>query len=124
MAENINGLLQLLSQQILDMDLNFIDAKKIVKGDLKHMYNFLQLLMDVVLLIAQKQDEEEEEEDPKEALKKQLGGGSDKKKKKNEDDDETDTQKLAEDLGLDNKQSKKAPEQRIDVEEDAKILKQ
>lgn len=52
MAENINGLLQLLSQQILDMDLSFIDAKKIVKGDLKHMFNFLQLLMDVVLLIA------------------------------------------------------------------------
>lgn len=67
------------------MDLGFIDPKKIVKGDLKHMYNFLQLLMDVVLLIAQKQEEEEEEEvDPKEALKKQLGG-SDKKKQKSLD---------------------------------------
>jgi len=106
------------------MDLSFIDAKKIVKGELKHMYNFLQLLMDVVLLIAQKQDEEgEEEEDPKEALKKQLGGGGDKGKKKKDEEDETDTQKLAEDLGLE-KSNKKAPEQRIDVEEDAMILKQ
>lgn len=56
------------------MDLSFIDAKKIVKGDIKHMHDFLQLLMDVVLLIVQKQEGEEEEEeelvDPKEALKK------------------------------------------------------
>lgn len=70
MADNIQGLLDLLGGQVLDMDLKFIDASQIVTGDLKHMQNFLQLLMDVVLLIAQKQgeEEEEEEEDPKAAL--------------------------------------------------------
>jgi hypothetical protein len=50
-ADNIQGLLNLLGGQVLDMDLSFIDAKKVVKGDLKHMFNFLQLLMDVVVLI-------------------------------------------------------------------------
>jgi hypothetical protein len=39
---------------VLDMDLSFIEAEKIVEGDLQHMQNFLQLIMDVVLLLAQK----------------------------------------------------------------------
>ena len=52
-AQNIEGLLTLLSQQVLDMDLSFIDARKIVSKDLKHMQNFLQLLMDVIVLIAE-----------------------------------------------------------------------
>ena len=71
-AQNIEGLLTLLSQQVLDMDLSFIDARKIVSKDLKHMQNFLQLLMDVIVLIAETQEEEEEEGDgdPKAALKK------------------------------------------------------
>jgi hypothetical protein len=37
MAENIQGLLSVLGSQVLDMDLSFIEANKIVEGDLKHM---------------------------------------------------------------------------------------
>lgn len=107
MAQNIDGLLQLLGGQVLDMDLSFIDAAKVVGKDLKHMQNFLQLLMDVVLLIAEKQEEEEEEaeQDPKAALKQQLDKPEEAKKgdkaaQPPDAEDETDTQKLANDLGL------------------------
>lgn len=110
MAENIQGLLSVLGSQVLDMDLSFIEAKKIVDGDLKHMQNFLQLIMDVVLLLAQKQQEEEEEEaeeDPKAALREQLdkekeeeGASPEKGGESGSNKDETDTQKLANDMGL------------------------
>lgn len=118
------------------------------------MQNFLQLLMDVVLLIAQKQGEEEEEEeevDPRDELKAQLGedsGNQDSPEQDEENKDETDTQKLAQDLGLnpaersstkkharsesdpgDDKPGDldfynpdKEPQQLIDVEDDAMVL--
>ena len=93
------------------MDLSFIDARKIVSKDLKHMQNFLQLLMDVIVLIAETQEEEEEEGDgdPKAALKKQFGSDKNKDSDKKGDkaakpadaDEEEDIQKLANDMGLD-----------------------
>lgn len=103
-AQNIEALLTLLGGQVLDMDLSFIDAKQVVNKDLKHMQNFLQLLMDVVVLIAENQEEEEEE--PNSSAKK-----NNKESKQNENrgdsapnppdpEDETDTQKLADDMGI------------------------
>lgn len=110
MASNIQGLLDLLGGQVLDMDLSFISAAKIVDGDLQNMQNFLQLLMDVVLLIAQKQAEEEEEEaespeqDARDEMKLALGGESDAPSPDKDHDgsnkDETDTQKIANDMDL------------------------
>ena len=84
------------------------------------------MLMDVVLLIAQKQDEEGEEEEgaSKDGHKELLGGAGQKPEKvglgdsEGEDKDETDTQKLAKDMGLNPAQSsdQKDPEPERDGE--------
>ena len=109
MAQNIEGLLTLLGSQVLDMDLSFIDASKVVAKDLKHMHQLLQLLMDVVLLIAERQEEEEEEAeaDPKAALKKQLDSDkkSDSKKADRgaapaQDDQDHDAKEMERSLGI------------------------
>ena len=41
MTENIRALLSLLGGQVLDMDLSFIDAAKVVQADLQHMQRLL-----------------------------------------------------------------------------------
>jgi len=114
------------------------------------MQNFLQLLMDVVLLIAQKQAEEEEEEaespekDARDEMKQALAGESDapspEKEHEDSNNDETDTQKIANDMDLNDDQKldsdqehksldfyngdEQEPKQMIDVEDEAMMLQE
>lgn len=122
MADNIDQLIKLLETNILDTDLSDIKAEGIVGGDLGMIDDFLQVLLQVVFLMVQNQAEGEESEYSMEGLDKQGHDPSSSAKKKrsegkerrgsgghsegelgadlDNDKDETDTQKLAADLGL------------------------
>ena len=121
MAENIGQLIKLLETNILDTDLSDIKAEEIVGGNLVHIDEFLQVLLQVVFLMIQNPGEGEESEESMESMsKKRHDKGSSSKKAKSgakekgklssghsageldmdDNKDETDTQKLAADLGL------------------------
>jgi len=121
MTENIAQLIKLLETNILDTDLSDIKAEEIVSGNLMHIDEFLQVLLQVVFLMIQNQAEGEESEESIDSMhKKNRDKGSSSKKARSDakgkgkisaghsageldmDDnkDETDTQKLAADLGL------------------------
>ncbi len=139
MAENINTLIKLLEKNILETDLSDIKAEAIVSGDLVHIDEFLQVLLQVVFLMVQNQGEGEESEESMDSKQLHSKGASSKKKdnssvkkEKNKNrshsdakmedpldnsNDETDTQKLAAGLGLD------SPDiDDIDMKHDAKNL--
>ena len=46
-AEKIQALIDLLSKEVLNLDLSHIKGEKIAKGDKKHILNFLQLLLEM-----------------------------------------------------------------------------
>ena len=50
-AQKIQELINLLSTQVLNMDLSHIKGDFIAKGDKKHILNFLQLLFEVIKLL-------------------------------------------------------------------------
>lgn len=58
-AENITALRDLLGNSILDIDLNYINAEKIIQGDLNHIGPFIQLILEVVMLMAQQEGEDD-----------------------------------------------------------------
>ena len=139
MAENINTLIKLLENNILETDLSDIKAEAIVSGDLVHIDEFLQVLLQVVFLMVQNQGEGEESEESMDSKQHHSKGASSKKednssvkKEKNKNrshsdeemedpldnsNDETDTQKLAAGLGLN------SPDiDDIDMKHDAKNL--
>lgn len=116
MAENIDQLIKLLETNILEHDLSDIKAEAIVSGNLEHIDEFLQVLLQVVFLMLQNQAEGEESEEEMESAQKGKNDKSSSKKQKSEDQrkgrfsddqsddidnkDETDTQKMAKDMGL------------------------
>jgi hypothetical protein len=115
MAENIDQLIKLLETNILEHDLSDIKAEAIVTGDLAHIDEFLQVLLQVVFLMIQNQAEGEESEEELESAQKQRNDKSSSKKHKSDErhndkfsddhsddmnQDETDTQKMAKDMGL------------------------
>lgn len=81
MAHNINSLIKLLEKNILETDLSQIKGEAIVSGDLVHIDEFLQVLLQVVFLMAQNQDEGEESEESMDSKhrSKNKGGSSQKK---------------------------------------------
>lgn len=62
MADNIGQLISLLEKNLLETDLSDIKASRIVAGDLVHIDEFLQVLLQVVFLMVQNQGEGEESE--------------------------------------------------------------
>lgn len=119
MAENISQLISLLEKNLLETDLSDIKASGIVAGDLVHIDEFLQVLLQVVFLMVQNQAEGEESEEEPDTIEKNNRDSSAKKANSgrqdkvglsdgdnslgeldNENKDETDTQKIAADLGL------------------------
>lgn len=50
-GDKIQALIDLLSSQVLNMDLSHIKGANIVSGDKKHILNFLQLLFEVSRLL-------------------------------------------------------------------------
>ena len=84
MAENIDQLIKLLETNILEHDLSDIKAENIVGGDLAHIDEFLQVLLQVVFLMIQNQAEGEETEDELESEQKQKDERSSKKHKSDE----------------------------------------
>ncbi|CAI2374413.1 unnamed protein product [Moneuplotes crassus] len=120
MAENITQLISLLEKNLLETDLSDIKASGIVAGDLVHIDEFLQVLLQVVFLMVQNQAEGEESEEELDSIDKKNRGSSAKRASSGRQDrvglsddnslgeldnddnnkDETDTQKIAADLGL------------------------
>jgi hypothetical protein len=49
-AEKIQALIDLLSKEVLGLDISHIKGEKIAKGDKKHILNFLQLLFEMTRL--------------------------------------------------------------------------
>ena len=94
MAENIDQLIKLLETNILEHDLSDIKAENIVGGDLAHIDEFLQVLLQVVFLMIQNQAEGEETEDELESERKQRDDKSSKKHKS----DEKYKEKLSDDM--------------------------
>ncbi len=62
MSENIQALIDLLSQEILKYDLSHIKGEEIVSGNAEHCINLLQLVHEISLMIADKAEGEEGEE--------------------------------------------------------------
>jgi len=119
MADNIGQLISLLEKNLLETDLSDIKASGIVGGDLVHIDEFLQVLLQVVFLMVQNQGEGEESEEELDTVEKKRRSsakransgrqdrgnlsGDDSAGELDLDDnykDETDTQKIAADLGL------------------------
>ena len=82
--ENIDQLIKLLETNILEHDLSDIKAENIVGGDLAHIDEFLQVLLQVVFLMIQNQAEGEETEDEQESEQKRKDERSSKKHKSDE----------------------------------------
>ena len=57
MANNIQAMIDLLSEQVLECDLSYIEAEKIVEGDLQSIGKFLEVILEVLVHIAQANDE-------------------------------------------------------------------
>uniref|UniRef100_A0A7S3J5F8 DUF5745 domain-containing protein n=1 Tax=Euplotes harpa TaxID=151035 RepID=A0A7S3J5F8_9SPIT len=81
MAENINALIKLLETNI-STDLSDIKAESIVSGDLVHIDEFLQVLLQVVFLMVQNQGEGEESEESMGSMDHKREDTSSKKDKK------------------------------------------
>ncbi len=62
-GEKIQVLIEILSQDILTMDLSHIKGVKIENGDLKHLLNFLQILLELSNLIQEKNDQDDQAEE-------------------------------------------------------------
>ena len=63
MADNLRALRQLLGEQVLETDLSYISATAILNGDLNHLAQFLQILMQVIALLAEGEGEGDEDEE-------------------------------------------------------------
>lgn len=68
MANNIQALIDLLADSVLNVDLSFINSREIVKGDLQHIGQFLQVILEFIVQMAQDQGEGEEEEEMEEIV--------------------------------------------------------
>lgn len=63
-AENLSTLISLLGEYILETDLSYISATSIMEGDLTHLSEFLQILLQVIgLLVEAERDGEGDKED-------------------------------------------------------------
>lgn len=65
MADNLRTLRELLGQSILETDLSYISATAILNGDLSHLSEFLQILMQVIALLAEGEGEGDEDQSSK-----------------------------------------------------------
>ena len=52
MTANIEALINLLSEQILEIDLTFISAEGIVTGEVAHIGKFLEVILEVLVHLA------------------------------------------------------------------------
>jgi hypothetical protein len=64
MADNLRALRELLGESILDTDINHISATAILNGDLSHIGEFLQILLQVILLLAEGEGEGDQDSSP------------------------------------------------------------
>lgn len=67
MADNLRTLRELLGQSILETDLSYISATAILNGDLSHLSEFLQILMQVIALLAEGEGEGDEDQSSKQS---------------------------------------------------------
>ena len=62
-AQKLDNLIDLLSSEVLNMDLGHIKGENIVNNDHKHLNNFLELLLELSKLYRQQQEEQGENDD-------------------------------------------------------------
>ena len=68
MAENIQALIDLLSEEILKYDLSHIRGDEIVNGNPEHCINLLQLAKEISCMMQGKQETNQFEDDTRERL--------------------------------------------------------
>lgn len=95
-AENLRTLRGLLGESILETDLSYISATAIMSGDLTHLAEFLQILMQVIALLA----EGEGEGDDMGASQRKSEQSRVDHNFESDDENKTDTQKIKAGLGL------------------------
>ena len=93
-AENLRQLRDILGQTVVDTDLSYISATAILNGDLNHLGEFLQILIQIISALA---DEGEGDLDNG----RDTVNSDNDNNLVNDDDSKTDTQKLKAGLGLD-----------------------
>lgn len=119
MADNIRALRQLLGEQVLDTDLSYISATAILEGDLNHLAQFLQILMQVIALLAEGEGEGDEEE---ESHRKSLKSKEDKKIDSSPDIPKSDTRKNKGGIELSSPEIDELDQEEKELEE--KLMKQ
>jgi hypothetical protein len=95
-ADNLRTLRGLLGESILETDLSYISATAIMSGDLTHLAEFLQILMQVIALLA----EGEGEGDDIQGSHIESHETLEDHKLESEDENKSDTQKIKAGLGL------------------------
>ena len=60
-TDNLTTLISQLGQYVLETDLSYINSTNIIHGDLTHLSEFLQILLQVVALLAEEGEDEDEE---------------------------------------------------------------
>ena len=101
MAQNIDSLIKLLEKNILETDLSQIKGEAIVSGNLVHIDEFLQVLLQVVFLMAQNQDEGEESEESLDSKHRSKNKGGSSQKKDNSSSKKEKSKKRANDDKMD-----------------------
>lgn len=119
MADNIRALRQLLGEQVLDTDLSYISATAILNGDLNHLAQFLQILMQVIALLAEGEGEGDEDE---ESHRKSIKSKEDRKMDSSPDVVKSDTHKRKGGLGLSSPDIDEPDQEELELEE--KLMKQ
>lgn len=94
-ADNLRTLRDLLGETVVESDLSYISATAILNGDLNHLGEFLQILMQIIAALAGV-DEGEGDQHHSERGSDQLDMDHPE-----ENDSKTDTQKIKAGLGLD-----------------------
>ena len=72
MAENIQALIDLLSEEILKYDLSHIRGDEIVNGNPEHCINLLQLAKEISYMMQGKQEPNQFEDDQRQRLDNDL----------------------------------------------------
>lgn len=72
MAENIQALIDLLSEEILKYDLSHIRGDEIVNGNPEHCINLLQLAKEISYMMQGKQETNQFEDDQRQRLDNDL----------------------------------------------------
>jgi len=72
MAENIQALIDLLSEEILKYDLSHIRGDEIVNGNPEHCINLLQLAKEISYMMQGKQEPNQFEDDQRQRLDDDL----------------------------------------------------